>query len=95
MITKHFIKGQIKPWADFRTVDSPKKQTNKFVFLLWRVKKQKKKSLVHFLGRIYGAPICLQFYLTFKEPGGQKYKKNHLFLVQMKALEFASEIYWL
>ena len=28
------IKGQIKPKADWRAIDSPKKRTNEFVFFL-------------------------------------------------------------
>ena len=48
-------KGQIK---------SPKTRKNDF-FLLWRVKKGK-KYLHLFFGRIYGTPICLRFYLTFR-----------------------------
>jgi hypothetical protein len=30
--TKFFSKGKIKPKADWRAVDSPKKRTNEFVF---------------------------------------------------------------
>ena len=42
-------KGQIKPKADWRAVDSPKKQTNKFVFVTLKSKKVKKtSSFVHF-----------------------------------------------
>ena len=44
-------KGQIKPKADWRAADSPKKQTNEFVFvafLLFTAKKQ--NSFVRFLG---------------------------------------------
>ena len=37
-------------YADWHTVYSPKKLTNKFVCL--------------FLGSIYSAPICLRFYVT-------------------------------
>jgi hypothetical protein len=40
------INGQIKPKADWRTVDSPKKGTNEFVFVASKSKKQKKN---HFL----------------------------------------------
>jgi hypothetical protein len=35
-------KGQIKPKADWRTVDSPKKWTNEFVFYARKSKKGKK-----------------------------------------------------
>ena len=37
-----YSKGQIKPKADWRAIDSPKKRPNKFVlfdFLLFRAKK--------------------------------------------------------
>ena len=45
------IKGQIKPKADWRGIDSPKKQTNEFVLLAVKSKKANKtNSLVHFLG---------------------------------------------
>ena len=39
-------KGQIKPKADWRAVDSPKKQTNKFVFFAVKSKKAKIRSFV-------------------------------------------------
>jgi hypothetical protein len=44
-------KGQIKPKADWRALDSPKK-TNKIIwgFFAMKSKKSKKKSFVHFLG---------------------------------------------
>ena len=60
-------KGQIKPIADWRAVDSPTKRTNEFGFFAVKSKKQKKKTefVRLFFGRIYGAPICLRFYLTF------------------------------
>ena len=60
-------KGEIKPQTDWCAVDSPKKQTNKFVvvfaFLLFTAKIN--KFVRCFFGRVYGAQICLQFYLTF------------------------------
>ena len=46
-----YTKGQIKPKADWRAVDSPKKRTNEFVlfaFLLFTANKS--ISSVHFLG---------------------------------------------
>jgi hypothetical protein len=61
--------GQIKPQADWWAIDSPKKQTNKFVlFFAVKSKKAKKKKnrWFVFFGRIYVAPFCLRFYLTFK-----------------------------
>ena len=38
--------------------------------------------------------LCLFFDLTHFKEVRQKYKKNRSFLVQMKTLKFASEIYW-
>ena len=77
-------KGQIKLKADWHAIDSPKKWTKKFVFLLpwqsgnnWNLKfwfqvssisglwSKKTKSVHSVFGRIYGAPICLWFYMTF------------------------------
>ena len=49
-------KSRVKSQADLRIVDSPKKGTNKFVGVF---------LLLSFVGRIYGAQICLWFYLTF------------------------------
>ena len=49
--TNDFPKGQIKPKADRRAVDSTKKRMNEFVlfaFLLFTAKKP--NSFVHFLG---------------------------------------------
>jgi hypothetical protein len=59
-------KGQIKPKADLGAVDSPRKQTNKFVFFAVKSKKSNKnKFICSFFGRICGVPICFWFYLTF------------------------------
>ena len=41
-------KGQIKPEADWGAVDSPKKRTNSFFFLLWK-EKQKNKQILSFI----------------------------------------------
>ena len=60
------IKGQIKPKADLRAVDSPKKRTNKFVlfaFLLFMAKNP--NSFVCFFGESMARPNCFWFYLTF------------------------------
>ena len=56
-------KGQIKPKADWRAIEQKKKGTNEFsVFAV----KSKKPNLIHsFVGRIYGATICLWIYPTF------------------------------
>ena len=49
------IKGQIKPKADWRAIDSPKKQTNKQIcFVCFFAFHNKQNKL--FLGRIYGIP---------------------------------------
>ena len=46
-------KGQIKPKADWRTVDSPKKRTNEFVcFCLKKEKSNKAKQFVQKSGHI-------------------------------------------
>ena len=42
-------KGQIKPKADWRAADSPKKQTNEFVFVSFLLFTAT-KSFIHFLG---------------------------------------------
>ena len=59
-LANSITKGQIKPKADWRAVDSPKKQTNEFVlfaFLLFMANKT--NFFVRFFGRIYGAPNLL------------------------------------
>ena len=43
-------KGQIKPKADWRDVDSPKKQTNEFVIFCHE--KPKKKIFIEKLGKV-------------------------------------------
>ena len=45
-----FTKGQIKPKADWRAIDSPKKRTNEFVFFCHE-KQKKTNSFVRFLGQ--------------------------------------------
>ena len=48
-----------------------------WVFLPWRVIKQKNKFVCSFFGRIYSPPICLWFYLTFITSfNSLQYKKN-------------------
>ena len=61
------LKGQIKPKADWRAIDSLKKRTKRICFLFFAMKSReaKKKIFCSFFRRIYCAPICLQFYLTF------------------------------
>ena len=60
------IKGQIKQKADWRALDSSKKQTNEFdlfAFLLFTANKT--NSSVHFMGESTARPNCFRFYLTF------------------------------
>ena len=70
MIPVFFIlKGQIKPKADWRTVDSPKKQMNEFVlFALLLFTANKSNSFVRFLGESTARQSCFWFYLTFSVP---------------------------
>ena len=56
-------KGQIKPKADWRAVDSPKKRTNKYFFFC--CEKQKNKFVRLFFGRICGTTILFRDLLTF------------------------------
>ena len=52
-------KGQLISKADWRAIDSPKKQTDEFVLFAFLLFKANKSNLsVRFLGGIYGAPIC-------------------------------------
>ena len=43
--TGEFFKGQIKPKADWRAIDSPKKRTNEFVFFAMTVRKYLKLEI--------------------------------------------------
>ena len=63
-----YRKGQIKPKAVLACSTFSPKWTNQFVvlFAVKSKKANKTNSVVHFLGRIYGAPICFRFYLTFR-----------------------------
>ena len=51
-------KGQIKPKADWQGIDSSKKRTNKFAFLLFTAKKTN-SFVLSFFWRIFGSPILL------------------------------------
>ena len=63
MITK----GQIKPKADWHTVDSPKKGTNEFVLLAFLLFMANKTNLlVRLLGE--STARCFWFYLIFSKP---------------------------
>ena len=47
----NFSKGQIKPKADWRAVDSPEKRTNEFGYFALKSKKaEKTNSFVRFFG---------------------------------------------
>ena len=59
-------KGQIKPKADWRAVDSPKKRTNEFVLFAFLLFTANKTNLfVRFLGESTARQSCFWFYLTF------------------------------
>ena len=63
-MTLHKAKGQIKPKADWRTVDSTKKYFFCFfAFLLFKANKT--NSFVCFLEESTVRPNCFWFYLTF------------------------------
>jgi hypothetical protein len=52
-------KGQIKPKAYWRAVDSPKKQTNEFVVFAYLLLTEiKTNSFVRFWGESTGRPNC-------------------------------------
>ena len=58
ILTKEASKGQIKPKAERFS-----QETNDRFPLFYS--KNNNKFIPSFFGRIYGAQICLQFYLTF------------------------------
>ena len=64
-------KGQIKPKADCRVEESPKKGTNEQIcfvcFLLFMANKT--NLFVRFLGESMVRPNCFHFYLTFRKLG--------------------------
>ena len=57
------FKGQIKPKAKWRAVDSPKKRTKQFVLFVFLLFTAKKINLFarSFFGRMYCTPILLLF----------------------------------
>ena len=62
-----FVKGQLISKADWRAIDSPKKQMDKFVlfaFLLFTANKS--NSSVCILGESTARQSAFRFYLTFK-----------------------------
>ena len=68
MCLMSLYKGQIKPKADRRTLDSPKKQTDELVlFAFLVVVANKTNSFVLFRGESTARPNCFRFYLTFNK----------------------------
>ena len=66
MCLMSLYKGQIKPKADRRTLDSPKKRTDELVlFAFLVVVANKTNSFVLFRGESTARPNCFRFYLTF------------------------------
>ena len=63
IFVKHLSpKGQKKPKADWRAVDSLKKRTNKFVFIAFLLyTANKTNSFVHFLGESTARRNCFRF----------------------------------
>ena len=60
-----FAKGQIKPKADWRALDSPKKQMNEFVlfaYLLFTANKT--NSFIPFFGESTVRPNCFLFFFN-------------------------------
>ena len=53
------LKGQIKPKADCRAIDSHKKWINEFVLFAFLLSQQTKQIHSFVFGRIYSAPILL------------------------------------
>ena len=60
-------KGQIKPKADWRAVDSPKKGVNEFILFAFLLFTTNKSNLFvrSFLGESMARQSCFWFYLTF------------------------------
>ena len=58
------FKGRIKPKAVLARRRFSQK-TNKQICFVCREKQKQNKFIRSFFGRIYGAPICFRFYLTF------------------------------
>ena len=71
-----FFKGQIKPKSDWRAIDSPKKQTNKFILFAFLLFMANKTNLfVRFLGESTARPNCFRFDLTFSKSRGRPTRK--------------------
>ena len=64
-------KGQIKPKADWRTIDSFKKGTNKFVFVALKIMRARKpNSFDHFLGESTERQSAYGFIVGTRQEGG-------------------------
>ena len=61
------LKGQVKPKADWRAVDSHKKQTNLFCLLFCFSQKTKQIHSFIFWGDSVARQSCFRFYLTFNQ----------------------------
>ena len=70
-------KGQIKPYADWLAI-----KISSFKYFP-TVMAKKTEFVCSFFGRIYGAPICFWFYLTFSSLTGIKMShRNWVFFMQ-------------
>ena len=68
MFRRYFFvaKGQIKPKAVWARRRFSQKMNKRICFVCREKQKSKQNKFVRsFFGRIYGAPICFWFYLTF------------------------------
>ena len=81
----------MKPKADWRAVDSPKKQRNKFVsfaFLLFMANKT--NLFIRFLRGSMAGPNCFQFYLNFSADSWQIFLQS-AFLLEKKLIHPTSQ----
>ena len=61
-------KGQLISKADWRAIDSPKKQTDEFILFAFLLFTANKSNLsVHFLGESKASQFAYRFYLTFSD----------------------------
>ena len=69
-----------------RAVDSPKKWMNEFVLFAVISKKADRTNsfICSFFGRIYGAPICFRFYLTFSTQDFWRGQNIFVYVLQKK-----------
>jgi hypothetical protein len=75
-MTVLLVKGQIKPKAGLARCRFSQKRTSEFVLIAVKSKIANKTNsfVCLFFGRIYNAPICFWFYLTFMLAGFQSSK---------------------